>query len=98
VLLALVAAACADDGTDQTPGLVDIDPGDPQVALDALIADVNARGGIHGRTLEAHLEVIVLVDATAADEACVRMTEDIQGNCSRNGSSSFSRPRVWTAS
>ena len=58
-------------------GLVDIDRGDPQVALDALIADVNARGGIHGRMLEAYLEVIVPVDATAADEACVRMTEDI---------------------
>ncbi|MEZ5245434.1 MAG: ABC transporter substrate-binding protein [Acidimicrobiales bacterium] len=59
-------------------GLVDIDRGDPQVVLDALIADINARGGIHGRMLEAHLEVIVPVDATAADEACVRMTEDIQ--------------------
>ena len=58
-------------------GLVDIDRGDPQVALDALIADVNARGGINGRMLEAYLEVIVPVDATAADEACVRMTEDI---------------------
>ena len=58
-------------------GLVDIDRGDPQQALDALINDVNARGGIHGRMLEAYLEVVVPVDASAADAACVRMTEDI---------------------
>jgi len=58
-------------------GLVDIDRGDPQVVLDALINEVNARGGINGRLLEAHLEVLLPIDATAADVACVRMTEDI---------------------
>jgi hypothetical protein len=59
-------------------GLVDIDRGDPQIVLDALIDDVNARGGINGRMLEAHLEVLLPIDATAADTACVRMTEDIE--------------------
>lgn len=58
-------------------GLVDLNRGDPQVALDALVDDINARGGIHGRMIEAYLEVIVPVDATAADASCVRMTEDI---------------------
>ena len=57
-------------------GLVDLDRGDPQQVLDALIADVNDRGGIHGRLIEAHLEVLLPIDATAADAACVRMTED----------------------
>ncbi|MEM7143258.1 MAG: hypothetical protein AAF548_19710 [Actinomycetota bacterium] len=59
-------------------GLVDLDRGDPQLVLDALIDDVNARGGVQGRMLDAHLEVLLPIDATAADEACVRMTEDIQ--------------------
>jgi len=58
-------------------GLVDIDRGDPQVVLDALIGDVNQRGGIHGRMLEAHLEVLLPIDASAADASCVRLTEDI---------------------
>jgi hypothetical protein len=59
-------------------GLVDIDRGDPQIVLDALVADVNARGGIHGRMLEAYLEVLLPIDATAADAACIRLTEDTE--------------------
>ncbi|MEQ8841112.1 MAG: ABC transporter substrate-binding protein [Acidimicrobiales bacterium] len=58
-------------------GLVDLDRGDPNLMLDTLIADVNARGGIHGRMLEAHLELVVPLDATQGDAACVRLTEDI---------------------
>lgn len=58
-------------------GLVDIDRGDPQQVLDALVADINDRGGIHGRMIEDYLEVIVPVDANEADAACVRMTEDV---------------------
>lgn len=58
-------------------GLVDIDRGDPQIVLDALIADVNDRGGIHGRMLEGYLEVLLPIDATAADASCIRLTEDI---------------------
>jgi hypothetical protein len=58
-------------------GLVDIDRGDPQIVLDALISDINSRGGIHGRMLEGHLEVLLPIDATAADESCIRLTEDI---------------------
>ncbi len=58
-------------------GLVDLDRGDPLVTLNALIDDVNNRGGIFGRQVEAHLESVVPIDATAADAACVRLTEDI---------------------
>ncbi|MDW3220521.1 MAG: ABC transporter substrate-binding protein [Acidimicrobiales bacterium] len=58
-------------------GLVDIDRGDPQVVLDALIDDINDRGGIHGRMIEGYLEVLLPIDATAADESCIRLTEDI---------------------
>jgi len=59
-------------------GLVDLDRGDPQVVLDALVDDVNARGGINGRMIEATLEVLIPFDTEAADEACVRFTEDIE--------------------
>lgn len=59
-------------------GLVDINRGDPQQVLDALIDDVNSRGGINGRMLEATLEVLVPFDSSAADAACVAMTEDIE--------------------
>lgn len=58
-------------------GIVDIDRGDPQRVLDALIADVNDRGGINGRMLEGYLEVLLPIDATAADESCIRLTEDV---------------------
>ena len=58
-------------------GLVDIDRGDPQIVLDALIDEVNARGGINGRMLEAYLEVLLPIDSTAADESCIRLTEDV---------------------
>lgn len=57
--------------------LVDIDRGDPQMVLDALVDDVNERGGINGRMLEAHLEVLIPFDATEGDAACVRLTEDV---------------------
>ncbi len=59
-------------------GLVDIDRGDPNIVLDALVADVNERGGINGRMLEAHLEVVLPIGPAEADAACIRLTEDIQ--------------------
>ncbi len=59
-------------------GLVDLDRGDPAVVLDALVADVNARGGINGRMLEAHLEVLLPIGAAPAEAACVRFTQDLE--------------------
>jgi hypothetical protein len=58
-------------------GLVDIDRGDPQVVLDAIIADINDRGGINGRMVEGHLEVLLPIDPVAAEASCVRLTEDV---------------------
>lgn len=56
--------------------IANIDHGDYEAAYQALFDDINADGGINGRTLES---VIVGIDPTvteAADEACVRLTED----------------------
>lgn len=58
-------------------GLVDLDRGDPQTTLSALVADVNARGGINGRMIVDHLEVLSPIDQSAAFAACVKLTEDI---------------------
>lgn len=59
-------------------GLIDLDRGDPQVIVDALIGDINERGGINGRMVEAHLEVLLPTDATAAEASCLRLTEDTE--------------------
>lgn len=56
--------------------IANIDHGDYEAAYRALFDDINAEGGINGRTLDP---VIVGIDPTvteAADEACVRLTED----------------------
>lgn len=59
-------------------GLIDLDRGDMQVVVDALVDDVNARGGINGRQLEGHLEYFNPVNATSANEACLKMTDDFE--------------------
>ena len=56
--------------------IANIDHGDYEAAYQALFDDINANGGINGRTLDP---VIVGIDPTvtqAADEACVQLTED----------------------
>lgn len=58
-------------------GLVDLDRGDPQLVLDALVADVNAQGGINGRMIDAHLEIVLPIGAANAEAACVVFTQDI---------------------
>ncbi len=60
------------------PGFVAIDPGDPQVVLDAYVAELNGRGGILGRRVEAHLETVLPIGTTEAEEACLRLTEDLE--------------------
>jgi hypothetical protein len=59
-------------------GLVDIDRGDYQRVVDAFVDDLNERGGIHGRTVVAHIEEVSPVDLLAADAACLRLTEDVE--------------------
>jgi hypothetical protein len=59
-------------------GLIDIRRGDPQVIADALIGDLNARGGILGRSVEATVIKVSPVDNTAAERACRVLTEDLE--------------------
>ena len=59
-------------------GLVDIDRGDFRRVVDAFVDDLNERGGIHGRTVVAHIEEVSPVDLLAADAACLRLTEDVE--------------------
>lgn len=46
--------------------------------VDAFVDDLNARGGINGRTVVAHVETVSPVDLVAADEGCLRLTEDVE--------------------
>ncbi len=50
--------------------------GDHRAVYQALIDDINANGGIHGRTLEAVFAPIDPTSPTPAEEACLRLTED----------------------
>jgi len=59
-------------------GLVDINRGDYALVVDAFVDDLNTRGGINGRRVEAHVELVSPVDLVAADTACLRLTEDIE--------------------
>ena len=57
-------------------GLVDINQGDPQVVVDALVDELNDRGGILGRRVEAHLEIVLPIEPADAYVACLRLTDD----------------------
>lgn len=59
-------------------GLVDINRGDFPVVVDAFVDDLNDRGGINGRLVEAHVELVSPVDLQRADEVCLRLTEDVE--------------------
>jgi hypothetical protein len=56
--------------------VTNIDHGDYEAAYQALIDDVNARGGIHGRTIEPVFAPVSPIGTQPAEEACVRLTED----------------------
>ncbi len=58
-------------------GLFESDNGDARVVIDALTADLNARGGIHGRLIEPHIEIYLPISPVEADATCLRLTEDI---------------------
>ena len=53
-----------------------ISHGDYEAAYQALFDDINASGGIHGRTLEPVFAPINPVGTDGADAACVELTED----------------------
>jgi hypothetical protein len=57
-------------------GLIDNNRGDPKHVIDILVAELNARGGIHGREVEVFYENILPVSSTDAEAACLRFNED----------------------
>lgn len=58
--------------------VINIDHGDYEAAYSALFDDINANGGINGRTIEAVYAPVNPVGPAAAEEACLRLTEDEQ--------------------
>jgi len=56
---------------------VDLDYQDPEFVMEPLIDDLNAHGGINGRTVKAVYRKFLPVGATDADRVCVEITEDI---------------------
>jgi ABC-type branched-subunit amino acid transport system substrate-binding protein len=56
--------------------VVQLDHGDYEAAYRALIDDVNASGGVLGRTIEPVFAAVNPIGTAPADEACVRLTED----------------------
>ncbi|MDH4145958.1 MAG: ABC transporter substrate-binding protein, partial [Acidimicrobiia bacterium] len=58
-------------------GLFESDDGDPKVVIEALVDDLNARGGILGRQVEAFVEVYVPISVVDAEATCLRLTEDV---------------------
>ncbi len=56
--------------------VVDVDWGDYEGAYQALFDDINANGGINGRTIDATLVPLNPLDETSAEADCVQLTED----------------------
>lgn len=55
-----------------------IDLGDDKASYQAIIDDINAKGGINGRKLVPTYAAVSPVGTTSADEACLKLTEDTQ--------------------
>lgn len=58
--------------------LTDLDYGDFEVTYGAIIAEVNASGGVLGRRIEPVFAPYVPVGDASMEEGCVRLTEDEQ--------------------
>jgi Periplasmic binding protein len=56
--------------------VVDTDHGDYQATYQALIDDINDRGGVNGRKLEPVFAPVNPVGTAPAEEACLKLTED----------------------
>lgn len=59
-------------------GLYESDDGDSNVVIEALVDDLNARGGILGRQIEPYVELFVPISVVDAEALCLRLTEDTQ--------------------
>jgi hypothetical protein len=58
--------------------LTNIDHGDYEASYQVLIDEINAAGGINGRTIEPIFAPVNPVGTAPAEEACVRLTQDEQ--------------------
>jgi hypothetical protein len=58
--------------------IVSLDHGDYEVAYTALIDQINAEGGIHGRMIEPVFAPINPVGTEPAEAACLELTEDVE--------------------
>ena len=56
--------------------ILHINEGDFAKAYQAIVDDINAKGGIHGRKLDATLVGINPTSQSAADNACTQLTQD----------------------
>lgn len=61
---------------DAVRQFVDLDQGDFQASYQTLIDEINADGGIAGRTIEPVFAPVSPIGTVPAEEACVRLTED----------------------
>ena len=61
---------------DAVRQFVDLDQGDYEAAYQAVIDDINANGGINGRTIEPVFAAVSPLGTAPAEEVCVRLTED----------------------
>jgi len=57
-------------------GLIDLDHGSYEAAYRAVIADVNAQGGVNGREIVVVFDAFLPVGTEGMDTVCARMTQD----------------------
>ena len=55
---------------------IDVDSPNTGVIMQALVADLNDRGGINGRQVEVVVELFMPANNTIMDEVCLRVVED----------------------
>lgn len=55
---------------------IDVASPNTGVIMDALVADLNDRGGINGRQVEVLVELFMPANSTIMDEVCLRVVED----------------------
>lgn len=55
---------------------IDVSSPDTGVIMQALVDDLNERGGINGRTIDLIIEPFLPVQATSAEEVCAKVVED----------------------
>ncbi len=56
--------------------ILHINQGDFTKAYQAIVDDINAKGGIHGRKLDATLVGVNPTSQSGADQACTQLTQD----------------------